>query len=50
MLKTLKVGCFYGGLADIETLVVMKEFLYKLTNKPLRISHENSNVSNVDVC
>ena len=44
-----KIGCFYGGLTDIETLVVMKEFLYKLTNKPLRISNENSNVSNVDV-
>lgn len=40
---------FLWWVTDIETLVVMKEFLYKLTNKPLRISNENSNVSNVDV-
>ena len=47
-IENSKVGCYYGNLVDIETLVVMKEFLYKLTNKPLRISHENSNISNVD--
>jgi NADH dehydrogenase (ubiquinone) Fe-S protein 1 len=44
-----RVGCFYNGLTDLETLIIMKEFLLQLTAHPLRMCSEHNRNSMVDM-